>query len=268
MLDIIDCYRPAALSGRAQGTEYYRAGRRTQAEFELAVEHRLQVYINGHPAFWLVCSPELLPELVLGKLYTEGLIRGTGDVECINVCESGTKAEVKLRERASFAEACGLLFPTGSCAFRMGNWMMQDFSQREELKPVKPLQWQEDWIYALARRFEMGLPTYAATKGTHSCFLARRGELISCCEDLSRHNAMDKLVGCALRDGVDLTQTIIYSSGRIPTDMVEKSVRSGIPVLASKTVPTDKAVELARRYRLTLICTALPEHIVIYKGEE
>lgn len=88
--------------------------------------------------------------------------------------------------------------------------------------------------------------------------------MLYCCEDLGRHNAFDKVVGCALRDGVDLAHCTIFTSGRIPTDMVVKAIRAGIPTLISKAVPTDLTVDMARRYRLTLICSAHSDSLKVF----
>lgn len=92
--------------------------------------------------------------------------------------------------------------------------------------------------------------------GTHSCYLARGGEVLYSFEDLGRHNAFDKAIGRALIDGVDLTECTVFTSGRVPTDMAVKAIRAKVPVLASKAVPTDLTVEMARTFNLTLICSA------------
>ncbi|WP_295999717.1 formate dehydrogenase accessory sulfurtransferase FdhD, partial [uncultured Adlercreutzia sp.] len=79
-----------------------------------------------------------------------------------------------------------------------------------------------------------------------------------------RHNAFDKVVGVALREGIDLRDVMVYSSGRLPVDMVMKAIRAGIPILATKAVPTDETIRLARKYRLTLLCQARPDSVLIY----
>ena len=88
--------------------------------------------------------------------------------------------------------------------------------------------------------------------------------MLYCCEDLGRHNAFDKVIGRALEDGVDLTRCTVFTSGRIPTDMVVKALRAGVPTLVSKAVPTDITVRMAREYDLTLICSAHSDSLKVF----
>ena len=126
----------------------------------------------------------------------------------------------------------------------------------EDLRPVSPILWQKEWIFALADRFAEGMPIHQETFATHSCFLSVKGELLFECEDIGRHNAFDKVIGYALRHKIDLGQCIVYLSGRIPADMAVKAVRAGILVLAAKAAARREAAGIAGRYGLTLICSA------------
>ena len=75
------------------------------------------------------------------------------------------------------------------------------------------------------------------------------------------------MIGCALQDGVDLTSAIVFTSGRLPVDMVLKGIRSGIPVLVSKAVPTDMTIKLAQEFGLTLICSARPDSMKVFNDQ-
>lgn len=136
------------------------------------------------------------------------------------------------------------------------------------MQKVQPISWEPSWVFALARTFADDSPMHRATSGAHSCYLGVGDQLLYCCEDLGRHNAFDKVIGCALMDGVDLRQAIVFSSGRLPVDMVLKAIRSGIPVVATKATPTDMTIDLAKRYDLTLICQARPDSMKIYNNPQ
>lgn len=92
------------------------------------------------------------------------------------------------------------------------------------------------------------------------------GEIVFQCEDIGRHNALDKTIGYALRRGIDLTNCAVYSSGRMPVDMVRKVIRAGIPLLVSKEQPTWEAVELAKSCQLVLIGRCKSGRFVLYTG--
>ena len=99
-----------------------------------------------------------------------------------------------------------------------------------------------------------GLPLYRATRAVHSCFVLRQGTILFACEDIGRHNALDKAVGEMLLQGVPLTECVLYTSGRVPVDMVRKAIRAGVPALVSKSMPTIQSLELAQEYGLQLVC--------------
>ena len=126
-----------------------------------------------------------------------------------------------------------------------------------ELLPLRgapQLDLQPEWVDALAAAMSAGLPLYQATHAVHSCFVLHRGHIFCACEDIGRHNALDKAVGSVMLVGVPLHECVLYTSGRVPVDMVRKAIRAGVPALVSKTMPTVQSLELAQEYGLQLLC--------------
>ena len=124
----------------------------------------------------------------------------------------------------------------------------------QPLRPVPGLALQPEWVQTLTAAMHAGLPLYRATRAVHSCFVLHKGEIVFACEDLGRHNALDKAVGCAVLAGLPLAECVLYTSGRVPLDMVRKAIRAGVPVLVSKSMPTVQSAELAAEYGLQLVC--------------
>lgn len=203
-------------------------------------EHPLHVLVNNTFSMSFVCLPESLPELIVGHLATEGKISSANEVEQIRFHESGTYAEVTLAHTIQ--------------------------EKPPTLSPVTPIPWKTDWIFSLADHFAAGMPIHSQTWATHSCFLAQKEQLIFECEDIGRHNALDKAVGFALLHSVPLSECLLYSSGRMPADMLCKAVRAGIPIFASKGAPTTKAINLAQQYQLTMICAARKDRMKQFAG--
>ena len=130
----------------------------------------------------------------------------------------------------------------------------QDPVEPLPLQTVPQLELQPEWIELLTAAMDAGLPLYRATRAVHSCFVLREGRLLFACEDIGRHNALDKAVGQMLLQGIPLTECVLYTSGRVPVDMVRKAIRAGVPALVSKTMPTVQSLELAQEYGLQLVC--------------
>ena len=112
----------------------------------------------------------------------------------------------------------------------------------------------EGWVDAPAPAMTAGLPLYQATHAVHSCFVLHEGRILCACEDIGRHNALDKAVGSVLLAGVPLSECVLYTSGRVPMDMVRKAIRAGVPALVSKTMPTVQSLELGAEYGLQFVC--------------
>ena len=217
-----------------------RDGKKKQENTRVLKEHKMKIVINEIYTLHIMCTPQYLTEAVLGRLCTEGISDNIEDIESVYICKDGSLANVKMADP---------------------EWNMPI---SREMQPVSPSKWKEEWVFRLADILAEGMPLHKETWGTHSCFLAKEGEVLFSCEDIGRHNAIDKVVGYALLKGINLKECMLYSSGRMPSDMEEKVIRAGIPIAICKAVPTAEAVELAGKYRLTLICAARPDRIRVY----
>jgi FdhD protein len=259
---IKEVYQNLDLVQKLRVEELSRQGKVTTREETVLVEHLMDVYINERLTMKLICTPEYLTELVLGRLLTEGIITSTQQIELLYICTHGSRAKVTLKDRTA-AEGKRFVEVTPSCC--TGNHILNDyFAAERDLKPVTPIDWKPEWVFALADRLGQGMPLHSETFATHSCFLAQGEQFLFGCEDIGRHNALDKAIGYGLRHDIDLKTCIAYSSGRIPTDMVEKVIRAGIPVFASKAAPTQEAIALAKAYGVTLICGARSDRMKQY----
>lgn len=232
-------------------------------DIKVVNEHFMDLFINEKLAVKLVCTPSNLVELVMGRMISEGYIESAEDVESIYICNFGKKARVFLKKQVDFHQA---MENEPTCC--TGNQVLltnQNGSLKRLERPVRQT-WKSEWIFGLANEFTSGSLIHKATQGTHSCYLSVKGQVVYASEDIGRHNAMDKVIGYAVMQGLERKDCILYTTGRVPTDMVKKVVASRIPVLVSKSVPTDAAIEMARHYNLTLICKAWPDRYEIFNS--
>ena len=234
--------------------------------YHLQSEHAVQVYVNDALAMNITCSPRDIVELVLGRLFTQNIIADADEVDELELCEDSSCAKVRLHKGypsiPGAPENDAPIEDVGTC-YSESRTVGALFQRDAELRPLSPIPWSAQDVFALARVFEGDTPMHRRTYGAHSCYLARGNEILYCCEDLGRHNAFDKVIGSALRDGVDLGECTVFTSGRVPTDMALKAVRAHIPIMVSKAVPTDLAARMAAEYRLTLICSAHSDSFVV-----
>ncbi|MGN0314254.1 MAG: formate dehydrogenase accessory sulfurtransferase FdhD [Fusicatenibacter sp.] len=265
-MNIVEKYQGIDLYTKVQVLEADRSGIARYREDPVITEHLIDVYINERLVMKLTCTPSHLAELVLGRLLTEGMIKSAGDVGNIYICEYGRRARVFLRgfeKGENKPEQAAHIEITPSCC--TGNHILDDYFVRPmKVEKIKSFVWKQEWIFKLMDVFEHDMPLHRKTGSTHSCYLMIDGDILFQCEDIGRHNALDKVIGYALCHSLDLKRAVVYTTGRIPTDMTVKAIRAGIPVLASRKKPTAEALLLADEYGLTLIGDANKNKMTIY----
>lgn len=242
-MDISENYQQIALTESMEYRKILRDGSEVFERCQTLTEHEMNIYIQGKWFTAVTCSPSYLTELVLGRLVTAGVADGVDKIEKIAVSRDGRRADVSLKDNGE----------TG-----------KRISENQGDKAV----WEREWIFKLADRFAEGMPLHKATGAAHSVFLAKEDKFLFACEDIGRHNNFDKAVGYALRNEIDLERCIIYTSGRVPLEIVKKAIRVRIPILAAKAAPTKEAVRLAWENGLTLIVSARRDSMRIYCGKE
>lgn len=214
----------------------WRDERVVEQQEELLLEYSLEIVVDGNLMLQCACTPTDIESLVVGRLYAEGKIETIGDVATCQVQEEARRVEVALRK----------------------NRTVQTVVQKEKFL------WQPEWIFKLAEQFNADTVIHQRTSCTQSCLLAQQDRILYAAEDISRHNAIDKAIGWGLRQGVDLKDCILYTSGRVPVDMMQKVVHAGIPLIISNTAPTKDAVLLAEQNGVTLIGGVKKDRLKVY----
>lgn len=225
------------------------------------VEHQMDLFVNEELAGRLVCVPEYLPEFVIGRLITEGFITDMEEVEKLYICEEASRARVFLKKEIEVLPSDK---PEPTCCTGNRIYLKPAVTKMEKLPPAS---WKREDVFALCAHFAQDTELHQKTFGTHSCYLMQQGKVVFSASDIGRHNALDKAVGYAAIHQLDRASCMLYTTGRVPIDMVEKVIMAKIPVLVSKAVPTDKAIELAHSYGITLLFSAWPDGFEICTEE-
>lgn len=219
--------------------------------YPLAIEEAVAFEVNGTVVATLMCTPRDLEVLALGSLFTRGAIASRDDVACIRTDAHGVHA----RLRRPDAESPRLKSP-------------MDSGPRNEVLPrgdPLPLASIRIWVRQMFDRVDIRREIGG---GMHSAGLADRDGLRCVYEDVGRHNAVDKAIGRGLADRVNFSRCCLVSSGRIAADMAAKAIAAGVPIFASRSIPTTAAYEMAVRSGLTLIGRVASDAPVVYTGGE
>ncbi|NAZ80597.1 formate dehydrogenase accessory sulfurtransferase FdhD [Kineococcus sp. R8] len=254
------------------------AGTRTARPDTLAVEEPLQITVSGEPLTVTMRTPGDDFDLVLGFLHAEGLVAGADDVtamrHCTDVGEDGQPTfnvvEVTPRPGSRLVtDRVARPFTTTSACGVCGTASVDDVLDRT----VHPLDDDDvvvdlELLTSLPAALRAAQPAFDRTGGLHAAGLfTADGRLVCLREDVGRHNAVDKVVGWALRSGrVPLRSHVLLVSGRASFELVQKAAVAGVPVLAAVSAPSSLAVSLARGTGMTLVGFLRPPTANVYTG--
>lgn len=236
-------------------------------EDDVAVEYPLTLYLNGEECVTLLCSPEALEFLVCGFLRSEGLITSRNDISQLVLDSEKGHCWITLKDLNPLAfQLHGKRTQTSGCA--KGITFYHALDRTTLTASGSDFRVRFDDLVALMARFNGASPVFKATGGVHSCALCTGKEILLIQEDIGRHNALDKLIGEALISGLDLRDKILLTSGRISSEILLKSARSGIPMVVSRSAPTDMAVRAAEKLEMTLVGFLRGRKCNVYAGGE
>jgi formate dehydrogenase family accessory protein FdhD len=234
--------------------DIYRVNRDSkQAGEDIVVkELPLTILLNGRELVTLLCSPANLKYLAIGFLLSEGLLHSRNDIK--RIIDDGKRGIVRVETVTDLNGEEEQVFKriiTPGCGRGAAFYSAADAVGMNEVK--SDLQVNGAEILELMSHFQQRSETYRSTGGVHSAALCDKKNLNVFSEDIGRHNAIDKIFGQCIWEGISTNNQIILTSGRISSEIVIKIARNNVPVLASKSAPTDTAVKLADLLGITLI---------------
>jgi FdhD protein len=211
-------------------------GQLTLIEDYVCVEEVYELYINNKFIDELVASPNQIKEL------------GVGHAVCGGYISKNSIVNVHLDENKIYVESEEIK------------------DSNEKLNQIKI---NIDTILKIIKTMPTLSKIWALTGGVHwAALFNTSGEVLAFSEDIGRHNAVDKVVGYAILNNINLGNCILASSGRQPYAMVKKLVNANIPIVITKSPPTDKGIKLARENNITLIGFARKNRFTIYSGKD
>ncbi len=261
----------------------WSAGQWTESPDAVVTEEPLQLMLGGEPLSVVMRTPGQDIELCVGLMFSEGIVRTIEEVTLIRISAEAAEDDEGVRVAADLVEsnqvdlhlagaprrkpersmlsssACGV------CGTVLIEDLRRDLATLPDGRKVDP-----SILPGLVDKLREKQGVFERTGGLHAAGLfSATGKLLYLREDIGRHNAVDKVVGRALLDGVIPAATsVLVVSGRAGYEIVQKSISAGIPVLAAVGAPSSLAVALAREFNQTLIGFLRGDRFNVYAGPE
>nr|MDJ0972670.1 formate dehydrogenase accessory sulfurtransferase FdhD [Kiloniellales bacterium] len=230
------------------------------------MERPLTLFLNGQEIVTMMTIGDHPDLLAVGYLLNQNMLRPDDEITGIEHDQELELVVVRTARATDYEEKLKKKTRTSGCA--QGTVFGDVMEKFEDARLSKDAVLRTSWLYALSRKINMTPSLYLEAGAIHGCVLCQEDRPLVYMEDVGRHNAVDKIAGYMFLNKVAPEDKIFYTTGRLTSEMVIKTVQMGIPILASRSGFTAWGVDLARQAGLTLIGRAKGKRFVALAGEE
>lgn len=248
------------LTTRVSGLDH--DGRR----IDLAVvnERPLTIYLNRQEIVTVMTIGDRPDELAVGYLLNQNMLRADDRLTGIDYDDDLEVVVVRTERETDYEEKLKKKIRTSGCAV---GTVFGDLMEKIEGVVLPETEVRTSWLYALSRRINTTPSLYLEAGAIHGCVLCQGDRALVYMEDVGRHNAVDKIAGWMFLNKVSADDKLFYTTGRLTSEMVIKTVQMGIPALVSRSGFTAWGVDLARQAGLTLIGRMKGKRFIVLAGE-
>jgi FdhD protein len=249
------------LTERVRGVD--QAGERV--ETAVTVERALTIFLNAQEIVTAMTIGDYPEYLAVGYLLNQNMLLPDDEVTSVDYDEELSVVVVRTKRKTDYEKKLKKKVQTSGCA---QGTVFGDLMEALEGVSLPKAELRTSWLYALTHRINTTPSLYLEAGAIHGCVLAQRDRPLVYMEDVGRHNAVDKIAGWMFKEKVKPDDKIFYTTGRLTSEMVIKTVRMGIPILISRSGFTAWGVELARKANLTLVGRARGKRFIALAGED
>ncbi|HEY5830512.1 MAG: formate dehydrogenase accessory sulfurtransferase FdhD [Hyphomicrobiaceae bacterium] len=233
-------------------------------ETAVVTERPLTLFLNAREIVTMMTIGDRPDLLAVGYLLNQGMLRSEDEITGVDYEDDIGTVVVRTKAQTNFEGKLSKKIQTSGCAQgTVFGDLMEDFD-KVELNPDAMVK--TSWLYQLTKKINTAPSLYLKAGAIHGCVLAQEGRPLVYMEDVGRHNAVDKIAGYMFLNGIAPEDKIFYTTGRLTSEMVIKTVKMRIPVLVSRSGFTAWGVELARKANLTLIGRARGKRFIALAG--
>ena len=251
----------ARLTRAISGTDHTGA----EVSTNVVEERPLTIFLNAQEVVTAMTIGDYPHYLALGFLRNQGMLKSDDEIAGVDYDEELETVIVRTARQTDYEDKMRKKTRTSGCAVGTVFGDMMEGLQDVRL-PAAPVH--TSWLYALSGKINRTPSLYLEAGAIHGTVLCQQSRPLVYMEDVGRHNAVDKIAGWMLSEHVPSDDKILYTTGRLTSEMVIKTAMMGIPILVSRSGFTAWGVEIAREVGLTLIGRLKGRRFVCLSGEE
>ncbi|UWR23089.1 formate dehydrogenase accessory sulfurtransferase FdhD [Sulfitobacter sp. S190] len=234
-------------------------------EMRVVEERPLTIYLNSQEVVTAMTIGDYPDYLALGFLRNQGMLRPDDEITAVDYDEDLEVVVVRTARETDYEDKMRRKTRTSGCAV---GTVFGDMMEGLDGVTLPSAEVRTSWLYALSSKINRTPSLYLEAGAIHGTILCQRDRPLVYMEDVGRHNAVDKIAGWMLSQNVSPDDKILYTTGRLTSEMVIKTAMMGIPVLASRSGFTAWGVEIAQQLGLTLIGRMKGKRFVCLSGED
>ena len=235
-------------------------------ETTVVTERAITLFLNAREIVTVMTIGDHPELLAVGYLLNQNMLQPDDEITAVEYDDDIATVVVRTKRQTDYEEKLKKKVQTSGCA--QGTVFGDLMEAFDTITLSKDARLRTSWLYALTKAINTEPSLYLKAGAIHGCVLARADKMIVYVEDVGRHNAVDKIAGYMFLNKIAPADTIFYTTGRLTSEMVIKTVKMGIPILVSRSGFTAWGVDLARKAGLTLIGRARGKRFVALAGYE